>query len=94
MLNSHAAKLRELGAVKIGVFGSRVRGDARPDSDVDVLVTLARPSFDDYMEIKFYLEDLLGGRVDLVIEDGLKPLVRPYVMAEVVYAERLQTLSG
>ena len=64
------------------------------ETDVDILVTLARPSFDDYMNLKFYLEELLDCPVDLVIEDGLKPIVRPYVLAEVIYAERLQSLSG
>lgn|SRR5574341_567335 len=87
MLRDHAPRLRELGAVKIGLFGSQVRGEAHLDSDIDILVTLAEPSYDMYCDIRFYLEDLFGKPVDLVLESGLKPYVRPAVMSEVIYAE-------
>ncbi|MFN8450872.1 MAG: nucleotidyltransferase family protein [Anaerolineae bacterium] len=88
-LNAHSAKLYELGARKLGLFGSFVRGEQTPDSDIDILVTLARPSYDDYCNIKFFLEDFFGREVDLVMEDGLKERIRPYVMKEVVYVEGL-----
>ncbi len=87
MLRDHAPRLRELGAVRIGLFGSQVRGEARPGSDIDVLVTLAEPSYDMYCDVQFYLEDLFGRPVDLVLESGLKPYVRPAVLSEVIYAE-------
>ncbi len=88
-LNEHAAELRRLGVLKIGVFGSHRRGDARPDSDIDLLVTLARPSFNDYMDIKLYLEDLFGRPVDLVLEDSLRPELQPMILSEVLYATRV-----
>jgi predicted nucleotidyltransferase len=68
------------------LFGSYRRGIATPDSDMDFLVTLERSSFDDYMDLKFFLEDLFGCTVDLVPEKDIKPRLRPYIMEDVVYA--------
>lgn len=91
-LEEHSEKLHELGARKIGLFGSFVRGEQKLDSDIDILVTMARPSYDDFCNVKFYLEDFFGREVDLVMEDALKPRIRPYIMDEVVYVERLSSL--
>jgi predicted nucleotidyltransferase len=71
---------------KIGLFGSCARAKARPGSDVDILVDMAEPTFDHYMDLKFFLEDLLHASVDLVLADTLKPRMRPYVMKEILYA--------
>ena len=71
---------------RIGLFGSAVRGLARPDSDVDVLVELDRLAFDNYMELKFFLEDLFGSPVDFVLADTLKPRIKSRVLSATVYA--------
>jgi len=71
---------------RIGVFGSFARGQAGPESDVDILVELNEPTFDNYMDLKFYLEDILGLPVDLVIHDAVKPRLKPIIEQEVVYA--------
>jgi uncharacterized protein len=71
---------------RIGLFGSCARGDAHPDSDIDVLVELGEPTFDHYMDLKFCLEDLLGASVDLVLADCVKPRLQPIIAQEVVYA--------
>lgn len=76
-----------MGVVKIGLFGSYRRNETNPESDIDLLVTLARPSFDDYMVVKLYLEDLFGRKVDLIPETGLRTELRPGILGEVVYAE-------
>jgi len=73
-------------AQRIGLFGSCARGGARPDSDIDILVELDEPTFDHYMDLKFYLEDLLGAPVDLVLADCIKPRLQPIIAQEVVYA--------
>jgi hypothetical protein len=80
------ANLRKLGVKRLGVFGSVVRGEAGPDSDIDFLVELEKKSFDSYMDVKFYLEDLFNRKVDLVLTDSIKPRLRPYIENEVVYA--------
>ena len=63
------------------LFGSCARGDERPDSDVDLLVSLdySRPIGLKYFGMICDLEDKLGRKVDLVSEDGLMSFARPYV---------------
>lgn len=79
---------KRFGVAKIGIFGSFVRGEERPESDVDVLVMFrnGEKTFDNYMGTKFYLEDLFGRKVDLVTYAALKPLIREPILREVVYA--------
>jgi uncharacterized protein len=86
-LKAHRKELEDKFTVRrIGIFGSHARGDAGSRSDIDVLVEFDRPTFDHYMELKFFLEELLDGEVDLVMADTLKPRLRPYISQEVVYA--------
>ena len=71
------------GARDVRVFGSRVRGTARPDSDVDILVKLeAGRSLLDLIAIKQDLEDLLGCKVDVVTEAAISPYIREQVLNE------------
>jgi hypothetical protein len=89
LLREHEPEIKtRFGVAKIGIFGSFVRGEERPDSDVDVLVTFrnGEKSFDRYMDCKFYLEDLFGRKVDLVMKGTIKKRLRPYILGEVVYA--------
>ena len=83
-LRSQRARFDELGVKRLAIFGSFARGEARLDSDLDVLVEFERPTFDGYMDLKFYLEDLLGRRVDLVLADRIKPLLRERILSEAV----------
>jgi predicted nucleotidyltransferase len=80
VLSEHRDRLQEFGAVSIALFGSVARGEERAESDVDILVTFAvPPTFDQYMDLKFYLEDLLARPVDLVSVRALRPRVRERV---------------
>lgn len=88
LLRQQGSALRRLGVRRLALFGSHLRGEARPDSDVDLLVRFERPSFDAYMDTKFLLEDALGRRVDLVTEFTLKPSLR-HVRDEAVDVESL-----
>lgn len=83
-LSTLSAQLPELrrrfGVVHLSLFGSVARDEAREDSDVDILVDFGKaPDFDQYMETMFYLETLLGRKVDLVTEGELRPRAVPYV---------------
>ncbi len=70
---------------RLALFGSTARDEARDDSDLDVLVDFdAGPTFDSFMGVKFFLEDHLGRKVDLVTPAALKPRMRPVVEREAV----------
>lgn len=87
ILGERRAELESRFSVaKIGLFGSYARNAALPESDIDLLVELSHPTFDNYMDLKFYLEELFESPVDLVLSDALKPRLIPYVTSEVIYA--------
>jgi predicted nucleotidyltransferase len=85
-LSSHRQELEErFGISSLALFGSVARDEAGPDSDVDLLVEFREtPGLAEYMGLKFWLEDRLGRRVDLVMEKALKPWARPLVEAEAI----------
>jgi hypothetical protein len=73
------------GAHDVRVFGSRARGEGRPDSDLDLLVTLdEHASLLDIVAIKQDLEDLLGCKVDVVTEDAISPYIREEVVRQAI----------
>lgn len=75
----------KFGVKELGVFGSAARDDMRIDSDVDILVEFQGPAtFDKYMDLKAYLETLLGTAVDLVTKEALKPRLRPLIEKDLV----------
>ena len=69
----------------LGIFGSYVRQEQRSDSDLDVLVAFSEtPSLLKFIALENYLSDLLGVKVDLVMQDALKPNIRPHILCEVI----------
>ena len=88
LLSENRSRLRALGVTKLGLFGSFVRGEQRPDSDIDLLVEFdpGQKTFDNFMQLGFLLEDLFERRVELVTSESLSLHIRPYVMDEVEYA--------
>jgi len=78
--------LRRLGVRRLGLFGSAARGDATAPHDLDFLVEFETKTFDAYMDLKAFLEQLFGRPVDLVLADALKPALRDGILAETVYA--------
>jgi hypothetical protein len=85
-LRAHLPELRErYGVSYLGIFGSYVRGEQKMTSDVDILVEFDRPgTLLGFIHLQNDLIDLLGIKVDLVEKNGLKPAIRPYVLAEAV----------
>lgn len=90
-LEENREKIREYGIKRIGVFGSYVRDEQKEKSDLDVLIEFERDkvNFDNYMHLKFFIEDLFRCKTDLVILDDLKPRLKPYILKEVEYAKGL-----
>jgi predicted nucleotidyltransferase len=86
-LRRHRSEVETFSVNRIGVFGSHARGEDNEESDVDVLVEFERPTFDNFMDLIFFLEDLFGREVDLVTTDALNPYIETIVIREVVWVE-------
>lgn len=73
---------------RLELFGSFARGEEHSDSDIDILVTFRKEekTFEHYMDCKFYLEELFGRDVDLVLKNTLKNRLKSGILAETVYA--------
>lgn len=86
-LAEHRERIRSMGIQRIGVFGSFARGEEHEESDIDILIKFKEGgrSFDTYMDLKFFLEDLFGRRVDLVDHDTIKPALAPHILWNVRY---------
>jgi predicted nucleotidyltransferase len=75
------------GVEEIAVFGSFARGDSDENSDIDIAIELNRMvpvGLFEFSSMRFYLEDLLGKKVDLVIKSGIKPLIRDRILSQLI----------
>ena len=88
LIHRHQYKIKDFGVKRCGLFGSFVHGTHSPQSDIDILVEFepGRKTFDNFMHLAFFLEDLLGRKVDLVTIESLSPHIGPYILHEVEYA--------
>lgn len=80
--------VNEFSVEQIGIFGSYVRGEAREDSDLDILVSLRSNhnlGLIKFNSLKEFLSDLLKIKVDLVVKDGIKPALKQQILNEVIY---------
>ncbi|MBI5474510.1 MAG: nucleotidyltransferase family protein [Ignavibacteriae bacterium] len=72
--------LKQHDARRISVFGSFARGEETEESDIDILVSFNRDiSFLDLVGLELELSDMLGKKVDLVMEGGVNPMLKPYI---------------
>ena len=88
-LREYEPALRERGVTQAALFGSRARGDFRPDSDTDIMIDIdpdAPVGIYEYVGIKDFIASLFDGPVDVVDREGLKPYVRPAATADAIYA--------
>lgn len=89
VIRENEARVREMFGVKrIGIFGSSARREAKKDSDIDVLVEFeeGKKTFDNFMDLTFFLEEVLGRKVDLVTLEALRPELKTSILKEVAYA--------
>jgi hypothetical protein len=85
ILKQHEQSLKDFGIKSLSIFGSVARDEAHPDSDIDILAEFSEPpTFDRYMDLKFFLEDHLDHTVDLVSPKMLKPQIRQTVEKEAI----------
>ncbi|MSP77996.1 MAG: nucleotidyltransferase [Dehalococcoidia bacterium] len=87
LLASHRTELKKFDVRSLSLFGSVAREEARPDSDVDILVDFEKPvGLLTFIGLQQYLEDLLGRSVDLVASDALREEYRERILREAVFA--------
>jgi len=85
-LRDNWGRISSFGVRSLALFGSLARDEAGSDSDADVLVKFRGPAtLDSYMDLKMFLEELLGCPVDLVTRKAIKPRMRTYVEEEAIY---------
>ena len=83
ILRRHQAELQQAGVKSLKLFGSVARGEARPESDLDILVEFGRPiGLLAFVRLKQRLSDLLGRPVDLVTPEALKAPLRQSILNE------------
>jgi predicted nucleotidyltransferase len=89
MLKSNLDNIEKFHVSRLGLFGSFTREEQHDASDVDILVEFedGHESFDNYMDLKFYLEELFERKVDVVIFDSIKPSLKPSIIRSVLYAK-------
>ena len=87
-LDTHKNKLKSYGVKRIGLFGSLTRGEQTSESDLDILVEFERgqKTFDNYMDLKIFLEELFDCNVDLVVKEAIKPALKESILESVKYA--------
>jgi len=86
-LQQHREQLRALGVARLGLFGSFVRDEAGPDSDVDLLVDFqeGRKTYRTICDLDDFLEELLGRPVEILTHAGLSPYIGPHILKTTEY---------
>jgi len=88
-MREHKAQLASFGVNKIGVFGSYARNEQQPQSDIDILIGFdpEKETFDNFMGVNDYLENLFAGeKTEVVSVNGLSPYIGRHILEEVNYA--------
>ena len=83
-LQGHIEIIQKFGVRQLSLFGSFARGENTETSDLDFIVDFEKVSFDSYMDLKFYLENLLNTPVDLVLTRTLKERLRSIILKEAI----------
>jgi predicted nucleotidyltransferase len=86
-IESNQNKIQAFGVKQLGLFGSFARGEQHQDSDIDLLVEFEqdKKTFKNFMQLSFFLEDILNRRVELVTTESLSPYIRPYIVKDIEY---------
>jgi len=87
LLDKHNDVLKKFKVRKIGLFSSFARGEQSKDSDIDFLVEFYEPTFDNFMDLLFSLENIFARKVELITNGSLSPYLQPFVEKEVKWYE-------
>lgn len=83
-LRANSERIRSCGVRRLDLFGSVLRGEAKPESDVDVLVEFepGAKTYDNFLQLSLLLEEVLGRRVELLTRESLSPYIGPRILHE------------
>ena len=86
-ISRHPNEIKSFGVKKLGLFGSFVRNEQKNESDIDLLVEFeeGQKTFDNFMQLSFWLEEMLNRPIELVTVESISPYLRPYITQEVEY---------
>lgn len=84
LLKANKKRIQSYGVIKLSLFGSFVSNHPSPESDVDLLVEFdpAKKTYDNFMDLSFFLEDLLGRRVELITPQSLNKHIGPHIIKQ------------
>ena len=87
LIQAHQDQIKAFGVSRLGIFGSFSRGQQKEQSDIDLLVEFVPEykTFDAFMNLSFFLEDLFGRPVELVTSESLSPYIGPHILSETEY---------
>lgn len=87
LLRANEDKLKSYGVNRLGLFGSFVRDEPNEESDIDFMVEFVtgQKNFDNFMNLAFFLEELLGRKIELLTPQSLSPYIGPRILKEVEY---------
>ena len=87
IISSNQDKIRSYGVKRLGLFGSFIRNEHKPESDIDLIVEFEKDkkSFDNFIQLVFFLEELFERPVELITYDALSPYIGPHILSEVEY---------
>ncbi len=87
LLKQHREKLKNHSVIRIGLFGSVLRGDDTSESDIDFIVEFedGKKNYDNFIELAFLLENLLQRKVDLLTIEALSPYMKPKILKEAYF---------
>ena len=87
LIRKHDDFLIRHGVRRIGLFGSHARGEERNDSDIDLIVKFdeGRKSYDNFIELFFFLGELFDRKIDLLTPESISPFIRPVIEKEAYY---------
>jgi uncharacterized protein len=84
-----SSSLGEYGVSRLGIFGSFVRNEQVEKSNVDFLVEFEKDkkTYKNFIRLAYFLEELIGRRIELLTPESLSPYMRPNILAEVEYVQ-------